>query len=335
MEEEQQAAASEQTAAPVVDAPVSETDIGNLFSPDNSPVDNKQEIDTVEGSEPSEHPQENAKPENEQPEGDSEGQATDAKTTEVYELKLSDGTEAKVTLDELKSGYLRQADYTKKTAEIPKLREELQQGYTQLETNLINGMQQLLQEFDPAAPLMQQREALIAEIVQARDSGDTVEYTAKRLDLNDIEAQIAAINHKKDLIFKAGTTQTEQQVTRNIEQERTKLFERLPELATPEKAKEFSESAYNALKHVGYSDQDLQELQRNPDARQAELSYYAGKYLEMQKAVPQVAQALKDKVVTPKASAVPPAKNMSSKALDILKTDPNNQYAIGALFAPG
>ena len=56
---------------------------------------------------------------------------TDVSNTEVsseaYTVKI-DGVEQSVSLDELRNGYQRQADYTRKTQELATERERLAQG---------------------------------------------------------------------------------------------------------------------------------------------------------------------------------------------------------------
>ena len=91
--------------------------------------------------------------------------ATDAESSRTSTFRLADGSE--VGLDELERGYLRQSDYTRKTQELSKQREELAQA------------EQLLRalESDPQGTL----EALQRHLV-----GDV----AEQVDLDPLEAEV-------------------------------------------------------------------------------------------------------------------------------------------------
>jgi len=80
-------------------------------STDQPKVDSTEEVE-----QPTEESQD-------QPESESqEGNDTNEQQGETDEVELADGT--KVQLDELKKGYMRMADYTRKTQEIKKLKEQ-------------------------------------------------------------------------------------------------------------------------------------------------------------------------------------------------------------------
>lgn len=90
---------------------------------DDSPEENTSQTQTPKAEEAKTAPEEGEEPE----EGDDatdEAQAEDSESEESAKVKLTDGTE--ITLGELEKGYLRQADYTRKTQELSEGRKELE-----------------------------------------------------------------------------------------------------------------------------------------------------------------------------------------------------------------
>lgn len=116
--------------------------------------------------------------------------ATVAETTSDA-VRLSDGTE--VTLDELERGYLRQSDYTRKTQELSKQRDELTQA------------EQLLRalETDPAATIEALQRHLVIDQpgledldpveAQLRDHQSFIEQQRAAQMQYEIETELSAI----------------------------------------------------------------------------------------------------------------------------------------------
>lgn len=332
MENEQQA---------VTETPINDIDMGNLLAPDNFTVDKELEKpQDVESSDPEQHQQDNAdESAQEQPENqdsETQEQSEDApepqKEADFFEVTVSDGTTQKVTIDDLKKGYLMQSDYTKKTTELAKEREKLQESFTQLETHFLQVAENLLQEFTPVENLRSHRESLVRAANDAREIGDLEEFNAKRLDIMEIDEHIKNVEYKVNTLSQASKHQTERMTTQQLAKEREKLFAALPELEKPEKQKEFQEATYKALEKAGYTQEEMQSMGANVDARQAQLAYYAGLYLSMQGKAPEMAKAIQDKIVSPRVN--PSRQQSGYKILDKLKQDPNNELAIGALLAP-
>lgn len=332
-----------------VETPLSDLDIGNILNPEAPTSEGHKNVDNLESkpdtediSEPETHHQENAdddaqeQPQSEDSEAQSQSQdAQDRKSADdLIEITVADGTKQKVSLDDLKSGYLMQSDYTRKTTELEKEREQLQQSYTQLEAQFLQSAQALLTRYNPISHLKSQREALVKEAIEAREIADDVTFTAKRLDLFELDKQIEQIEREVQTLFQAAEHQSATMTAKQIAAEREALFAAIPELDKPEKQKEFREATYKALQKVGYTEEQMRQMSNSVDAKQAQLAYYAGKYFEMQNAAPQVAKKIQDKVVTPKPSSSPTRQGVNTSLLDTLKRDPNNELAIGALLKP-
>ena len=321
------------------EAPINDLDISNMLAPDNFSVDNQPEKkETIENSDPESHQQDNAgESAQEQPvEQDLDGQeqSEDApesqKEADFFEVTVSDGTTQKVTIDDLKKGYLMQSDYTKKTTELAQEREKLQESFTGLETRFLEGVSLLIEKYNPATKLKSHREALIREGLEAREIGDNETFTARRFDVREIDEQIKAVESEVNTLFQASKHQTERLSSEQLAKEQEKLFAALPDLQKPEKKKEFQEATYKALEKAGYTPVEMQHIK--VDARQAQIAYYAGLYLGMQNKAPEMAKAIQDKIVTPKVT--PSRQKSGSSLLDKINKNPNDKLAIGYLLAP-
>lgn len=213
----------------------------------------------------------------------------------IIEIPLPDGTVEKISEDELKKSYFRQSDYTRKTQELAQIRQQQEADFIDRTTALIN-------KYNPLTQLEQQRQNLINQANEAREIGDNETFTIKRLDLMELDKYASSVQEEINLLMQAKQFNDNQITSQNLEMEREKLFKAIPELNNPEKAKEFSQLTYEALSKVGYSNEDMQKMDKGVDARQAQLAYYAGLYLKMQNNAPQMAKNIADKIVTPKPS---------------------------------
>lgn len=168
---------------------------------------------------------------------------------EPLTVTLKDGT--KVTLDELERGYLRQADYTRKTQEVSRQRHETEQRLarlTQHETALQAQLQQAaaivqrnmpkppdpeLEHLDPIAFLQQDR-AYQKAVSELQNFGAQFQASQARL--------MAA---ERDRLEKVRAEQV------------SILFEKMPDLKDPKKRESFKAKTYDFAQKLGYTAQEL------------------------------------------------------------------------------
>ncbi len=204
----------EQTASEVTDAPVDETE-----------VEETEEAEEVEQEAPEEG----------QAEEETEEEVTEEEEYEVvaeedlkYTIKV-DGEELEVGIDELKNGYQRQADYTRKSqalAEQRKDTEAIQSERMQLEQErqmYANGLQ-MLQE---------QQSAKLSDFENtdwtALKDEDPYQYMLKKDEYRDAQEKVNNVVQQQAYIQQEQTEQANKARAHFVQQEYSKLVNALPE----------------------------------------------------------------------------------------------------------
>lgn len=211
-------------------------------------------------------------------EADEDGDEETATAAELVELP--DGT--KVERDEVVKGYLRQADYTRKTTEVA-----TRQRALEAETTRINGITETfidhLSKLIPPAP------------------GQELAYRDPNAYTRQKAAHDAAVAQVQELIrVGEGAKQAAQSVSqvdhrRIVAEENARLAERFPETATPKGRQAFFSQAAEAAQQAGFS---MGELQGVTDHRMFALAHLASLGMKAQQAQGRARE---------KASKAPPA----------------------------
>jgi len=199
-----------------------------------TPVDEE----VVEDTEEAEEVEEEA-PESEEEEGQAEEETEEEVAEEEeydvvaeedlkYTIKV-DGEELEVGIDELKNGYQRQADYTRKSQALAEQRKEteaIQSERMQLEQErqmYANGLQMLqeqqtakLKNFDSV-----EWEALKAE--------DPYQYMIKKDEYRDAQERVTNIQQQQNLVQQEQAQQAQQARAHFVKQEYSRLVDALPE----------------------------------------------------------------------------------------------------------
>ena len=207
----------EQTASEATDAPVDETEVEEL-----------EEAEEVE--------QEAPEPEEEgQAEEETEEEVTEEEEYEVvaeedlkYTIKV-DGKELEVGIDELKNGYQRQADYTRKSQALAEQRKEtegIQSERMQLEQDrqmYANGLQ-MLQEQQSAK--LSNFDNVEWETLKQEDP---YQYMIKKDEYRDAQERVSNVAQQQQLVQQEQTQQANQAKAHFVQQEYAKLVQALPE----------------------------------------------------------------------------------------------------------
>jgi len=206
----------EQTASEVTDTPV-----------DEEVVEETEEAEEVE---------------EEAPESEEEGQAEEETEEEVeeeefdvvaeedlkYTIKV-DGEELEVGIDELKNGYQRQADYTRKSQALAEQRKEteaIQSERMQLEQErqmYANGLQ-MLQEQQSAK--LKDFESVEWESLKAEDP---YQYMIKKDEYRDAQERVNNLVAEQQMVQQEQAQQAQQARAHFVQQEYSRLVESLPE----------------------------------------------------------------------------------------------------------
>ena len=205
----------EQTASEVADTPVDE--------------------EVVEETEEAEEVEEEAPEEEGQAEEETEEEVTEEEEFDVvaeedlkYTIKV-DGEELEVGIDELKNGYQRQADYTRKSQALAEQRKEteaIQSERMQLEQErqmYANGLQ-MLQEQQSAK--LKDFESVEWESLKAEDP---YQYMIKKDEYRDAQERVNNLVAEQQMVQQEQAQQAQQARAHFVQQEYSRLVESLPE----------------------------------------------------------------------------------------------------------
>lgn len=214
------------------------------------------EAEETEGGEEETKSDEVEATESDDVESDDEGQdeADDQDQDDPRHTVKVDGKEVEVPLSELKAGYSRQSDYTRKTQALAKEREE----------------------FQPHVEAVRQERAQYAHLLgileQQVKAGTPESFDMKRFDEDPIEApkeyalwqanqaRLAAIKSEQDRIEAAQQAEREEQMKVWLQGERALLMDKVPTWRDPEKAKtEYAAIREHAVKALGFDDKDMDQ----------------------------------------------------------------------------
>ena len=176
----------------------------------------------------------------------------------------------KLALSELKAGYQRQQDYSRKTQEVANTRRDLEALSARV-TKSVNTLADFLAQQIPEAP---------NPSLAMTDPGKFVQQKAVH---DAAVAQVNAILSQAGEVKEVADQLTGQQRSELIAQENAKLAEAFPMTATAEGRKKFFDKAASAARELGYSDDEINSA---TDHRMFALAHYAaiGKAAEQAKA---------------------------------------------------
>jgi hypothetical protein len=231
-----------------------------------------EETDTPVDEEVVEETEEAEEVEEEAPESEEEGQAEEETEEEVAEeeeyevvaeedLKYTvkvDGEELEVGIDELKNGYQRQADYTRKSqalAEQRKETEQIQSERQKLEQErqmYANGLQ-MLQE---------QQNAKLQEFNstdwEALKNEDPYQYMLKKDEYRDAQEKVQNVQQQQVIIQQERAEEAQKARAHFVQQEYARLVQALPEWNDKESTVKKDVQEY--AKSVGFLPEEINQL---------------------------------------------------------------------------
>ncbi|WP_296076659.1 hypothetical protein [uncultured Agrobacterium sp.] len=212
-------------------------------------------------------------------------------TDEMPEEQYFDIDGNQVSLSEIRSSYMRQADYTKKTQEIAEQRkfyQENQRDINTLRSEALAGIEALKQqvsiEFRQMEPVdfdwLAENDP--AEYVRQKAQWEKREYAVRQI----YEAEIA-------LKQKAAAYEEEQRQSA-IQESSNRFFEKYPDLKDRNKADEVFSEITGMLLDTGFSEQEIKSI---ADFRIIDLLYRVVQAEKAQKSIPQVVEKMAKKPV--------------------------------------
>lgn len=193
-------------------------------------------------------------------EGEEEGETAEAEpapepTDDVHVTVNGE----KLALSDLKAGYMRQADYSRKTQEVATSRRDLEALSARV-TSSVDAIAEFLVSQLPAAP----------DFALSQTNPDA--YIRQKAIHDAATERLNAVLTKAGEVTDVANTLTAEQRKELIGSESAKLAEKFPTTATNEGRKQFFDQAASAAKELGYSDE---EIQTATDHRMFALAHYA------------------------------------------------------------
>ncbi|NTB86853.1 hypothetical protein [Agrobacterium tumefaciens] len=224
-------------------------------------------------------------------------EAPEFELNDEYELTLDDGS--KVKYAEMKKGYLRQADYTRKTQELALEREKL----GTMEQAKVDIRKQSLGEIENIKRQLAVKYKYDFNINwQQLAQDDPYEYAQKKEEYASFEQNVQQL-HQLETAMKTENDRVEQETfTANQHRARTELVEKYPEFANKETATPILQGMTKFLKDQGFTKQEIEGI---ADSRILSVLYTAYKAQTTAKAVPQAKAAIATKPKITKPSAKP------------------------------
>lgn len=164
-----------------------------------------------------------------------------------------DGEEVAVTLDELKSGYSRTKDYTKKTTELANQRKAFEA------------------EAQAIAAERQQYQQLLGALQQQLNTGtepdwdelratDPIEYSLQMADWQRKQQKMAAVQNEQNRLNQLNSVQQQKAMAEQLQREAQALVTVIPEWGDKAKADTVKAMVKEQGKKLGFSDDELNNV---------------------------------------------------------------------------
>jgi|TARA_X000001382_G_scaffold2893_1_gene3252 hypothetical protein len=216
----------------------------------------------------------------------------------IYTISV-DGVEQEVTLDELKSGYSRQSDYTRKTQELANQRKN-----AEAETNAVREERAIYTQL-----LDQMRNQLEAGMQNEPDwvalaENDPVGYNSQRASWEENKKKQDAVLAEQQRMLQQSQQEQMQNLQAQVQNEAQLLVNAIPEWQDPKKAANGrAELKQYAITELGFSENELNQIYDHRAVLAIRKAMLHDKTQESVKKKPVV--ATKAKVARPGTSNVP------------------------------
>lgn len=207
-----------------------------------------------EGAEPQAVEAEATEPEVEAEAPEVEAESSDE--SQKFTIKV-DGKEIEVTLDELKNGYQRQADYTRKTMEVSEQRKAAEAEY-----------QKARGEREQYANKLNQDSALLTALIGEQQQqnwqqlleSDPVEYLKQQHLLQQRYAQLQTVQQEQQKVWELQQSEQAQSYNQHLRSQYQELLDKLPEWKDEAKAKTEKADIKSWLGNNGFSEAEINSL---------------------------------------------------------------------------
>jgi len=196
-----------------------------------------------------------------------------------YTVKVN-GQELDVTLDELRNGYSRDADYRQKTEELSYQRKQFQSESEKQRLNYSEKLNELNQRLSNAQVDLN-AEINSADLDKLYDEDPTEAARVER----KLKKKQDALNQS----IQQTQVEQKQQFESYLKDQQRKLVSKMPEFSDPSKASNLKANMKNTLNNYGFNDQEVAQVY---DHRIVMLVNDAMKYRSMQNSKPNIAKKI-------------------------------------------
>lgn len=185
---------------------------------------------------------------------DDDEDADDSEPETVFEL--DDGTS--VDLDELKRGYLRQADYTKKTQEVAEARKHIQESFQARQTE----RQTLAENLNLALNVIEPQLADLAKTDWDKlATEDAYTYAERRALFDQASVRYNKLVQQSQQVLQQQQQESQRALQQKLQQEGQKLQMALPDFADPKRARGLKSAITEyAISEMGLSEKEAKGI---------------------------------------------------------------------------
>lgn len=203
----------------------------------------------------------------------------DSTEDQLHKVKVA-GQEFDVTLDELRNGYQRDADYRQKTEELSNQRKQFQSESEKQRLDYSQKLNELNQSLSVA------QQDLNAEI----NSADLDKlYDEDPTEAARVERKLKKKQDALNQSLQKAQTEQKQQFETFLQDQQRKLVSKMPEFSDPAKASSLKANMKSTLNNYGFNDQEVAQVY---DHRIVMLVNDAMKYRSMQNSKPNLAKKI-------------------------------------------
>jgi DNA repair exonuclease SbcCD ATPase subunit len=196
-----------------------------------------------------------------------------------YTVKVN-GQELDVTLDELRNGYSRDADYRQKTEELSHQRKQFQSESEKQRQDYSQKLNELNQRLS-AAQVDLNAEINSADLDRLYDEDPTEAARVER----KLKKKQDALNQS----LQQAQAEQKEQFSSFLQDQQRKLVSKIPEFSDPAKASTLKSNMKSTLNNYGFNDQEVAQVY---DHRIVMLVNDAMKYRSMQNSKPNIAKKI-------------------------------------------
>ena len=197
----------------------------------------------------------------------------------TYKVKVA-GQELEVTLDELRNGYSRDADYRQKTEELSNQRKNFQSESEKQRQDYSQKLNELNQRLSTA------QQDLNAEI----NSADLDRmYDEDPTEAARVERKLKKKQDALNQSLQQAQAEQKEQFSSFLQDQQKKLVSKMPEFSDPAKASTLKANMKSTLNNYGFNDQEVAQVY---DHRIVMLVNDAMKYRSMQNSKPNIAKKI-------------------------------------------